>query len=256
VISVIDVENWEGYEDTSYTAKMQARYTDLIIFNKWEGVSEQRFDVCLDRLGDLELDTPTPWVKSDRGKVDQDVLLGTDGALLAKTTDQNHLVNGHGDSHSHSHDHQSEVEVLSATLTTLDQNRDAAASINTSAFENLLRSAPKEEVYRIKGIIRCSASHQPPQNSDADTSGNNESTTKSTSPETQTQTRDYILNWAFGRWTFTPSTMQENTETIARLTFILARYESAKWKKKLEAGGLVEVAGDAGAGDLKVERLL
>lgn len=34
VVSVIDVENWQGYEDTSVTARLQAKYTDLIIFNK------------------------------------------------------------------------------------------------------------------------------------------------------------------------------------------------------------------------------
>ncbi|KMQ81372.1 nucleotide-binding domain containing protein, partial [Lasius niger] len=36
VVAVVDVENWQGYEDTSYTARIQARYTDLIVFNKWE----------------------------------------------------------------------------------------------------------------------------------------------------------------------------------------------------------------------------
>ncbi|KAL1965924.1 hypothetical protein VTN77DRAFT_5057 [Rasamsonia byssochlamydoides] len=251
VISVIDVENWEGYDDTSYTAKMQAKYTDLIIFNKWEAVSEQRFDVCLDRLGDLELDTP--WVKSDRGKVDKDVLLGIDGALLAKETkiDEEHLVNGHDPNHSHSH--QSEVEVLSVTLK-LDPTADASSRvINLPAFENLLRSAPKEEVYRIKGIVRCSTAHQPPTNSDANNpAGDKESPINSTSSDTQ----DYILNWAFGRWSFTPSdTVLADPETVARLTFILARYESGKWKKKLEAGGLVEAA-DASARNLTVERLL
>lgn len=35
VVSVIDVENWEGYEDTSVTARLQAKYTDLIVFNKY-----------------------------------------------------------------------------------------------------------------------------------------------------------------------------------------------------------------------------
>lgn len=35
VVSVIDVENWQGYEDTSVTARLQARYTDLIVFNKY-----------------------------------------------------------------------------------------------------------------------------------------------------------------------------------------------------------------------------
>jgi G3E family GTPase len=49
VIHVIDVENWAGYSDTSYTAKIQARYTDLIVFNKWEVAGEQRMEECLDR---------------------------------------------------------------------------------------------------------------------------------------------------------------------------------------------------------------
>ena len=55
VVSVIDVENWAGYEDTSYTAKMQARYTDLIVLNKWERVGERRVDEVRDRIGDLDV---------------------------------------------------------------------------------------------------------------------------------------------------------------------------------------------------------
>ena len=39
----------------------------------------------------------------------------------------------------------------------------------------------------------------------------------------------------------------------ARLTFIIARYESGKWKKKLEVGGLVQA--NEGA-ELSVERLI
>ena len=79
VIVVIDVENWKGYEDTSYTAKMQARYTDLIVFNKWESVSERRYEDCLDRVGDLELQVAI--VRSERGRVDESVLLGLDSAF-------------------------------------------------------------------------------------------------------------------------------------------------------------------------------
>jgi len=48
VITVIDVENWKGYDDTSYTAKKQAEYTDLIVLNKWELVSERKLDECID----------------------------------------------------------------------------------------------------------------------------------------------------------------------------------------------------------------
>ncbi|QKX62736.1 uncharacterized protein TRUGW13939_09898 [Talaromyces rugulosus] len=245
VISVIDVENWQGYEDTSYTAKMQAKYTDMVIFNKWELVSEQRFDVCLDRLGDLELDPPTPWVKSDKGKVDKSVLLGIDGALLAR--DEGLLpsqADGHG--HDHDHDHQSEVEVLSATLTA--QPSSSSTFINLPSLQRLLESASKEEVYRIKGLVHCAAD-QTPEGSDP--------ALPTTATPTPNPSGTFILNWAFGRWTFTTAPAVESTD-IARLTFILARQESTKWKKKLERGGLVEaVAGDgAGVGELVVQKLL
>lgn len=236
VISVIDVENWEGYEDTSYTAKLQAKYTDLIIFNKWERVPEQRFDVCLDRVGDLDIETP--WVKSNQGVVDKDVLLGIDGALFAKE-------GGSLDSHEHQHDHQSEVEVLSVVL----KSSAPLKTIDVSALEQLLSSAPREEVYRIKGIIRCS-SQTPP----ADTSDDLEKRQKNH----ESDTPYYILNWAFGRWTCTSSTVvaeSADEKVVARLTLILARYESAKWKKKLEADGLIQ-ATEGTETELSVDRLV
>ncbi|EAW10267.1 GTP-binding protein [Aspergillus clavatus NRRL 1] len=249
VISVIDVENWEGYEDTSYTAKLQARYTDLIIFNKWELVPEQRFELCLDRVGDLEVQTP--WVKSDKGRVDKEVLLGIDGALFAKKGDEEALTltehHSHEHGHEHHHDHQSEVEVLSVTLKSVQPDQ----AIDVDALEMMLLAAPKDEVYRIKGTMRCPASQLP-----AD-SGDNPGEKKPASAPTgeNAAVRHYILNWAFGRWTFTPSkAVAESADPtiIARLTLILARYESAKWKKKLEAGNLVRSTGEA---ELVVERL-
>ncbi|RAL05903.1 GTP-binding protein [Aspergillus ibericus CBS 121593] len=263
VISVIDVENWEGYEDTSYTAKLQAKYTDLIVFNKWEGVEEMRFEVCLDRVGDLEVETP--WVKSDRGRVEMGVLLGIDGALVAKEgvldgiVDGDGCADGHGHEHEHEHKHgedrhghQSEVEVLSVTL------KGAAAGegpvVDTTALvEKLLRAAPKEEVYRIKGVMRGLAAEPPAASEEeqsivgAETNGDGRAT------------RHYILNWAFGRWTFTPSDAVAGTlepGVAARITLILARYESGKWKKRLEAGGLVQVGKGSEGTELVVERLV
>ncbi|KAJ5675611.1 hypothetical protein N7462_008508 [Penicillium macrosclerotiorum] len=241
VISVIDVENWEGYEDTSYTAKLQAKYTDLIIFNKWELVDERRFDMCLDRVGDLEVETP--WVKSRRGVVDKDVLLGIDGALFAK---QDGVVeDGRDRDHAHAHEHQSEVEVLSVALKGVASGK----TVDVAALERLLASAPREEVYRIKGIIRCSAQTPP-----AETSEDLESRVKGEAGEV----RHYILNWAFGRWTCTPSTVvaeSADESVVARLTLILARYESAKWRKKLETGSFVQVT-EGEEAELTVQRLV
>ncbi|KAL4929958.1 GTP-binding protein [Aspergillus undulatus] len=264
VISVIDVENWAGYEDTSYTAKIQAKYTDLIVFNKWENVSERRLDEVLDRVGDLEVETAT--VKSDRGRVEKDVLLGIDGALFAKGEGENEFTdgkNGHGheNGHEHSHGkgHQSEVEVLSVTLRqTQTGTGSETGTIDITALETLLSSAPKEEVYRIKGVLRCSTSSPPASSSD----NLDARPSPTASSESDSAVAYYILNWAFGRWTATPSAVvaeAADPTAIARITLILARYESGKWKKKLEGGGLVksESKGEGGVGaELVVERLV
>lgn len=234
VISVIDVENWEGYEDTSYTAKIQARYTDLIVFNKWEDQPE-RFDIALDRVGDIDVETP--WVKSNKGRVDAEVLLGIDGALFK---DAEAEKSSHGHDHEHRHDHQSEVEVLSVVL-------KSSGVTDVTALEKFLSHAPREEVYRIKGILRCANSDLPAETSDDLQKRQNLDT-----PGVQ----HYILNWAFGRWTCTPSAVvaeSADPTVAARITLILARYESAKWKKKLEAGGPLQTS-ESGA-ELGVERL-
>ncbi|KAK7432501.1 hypothetical protein QQZ08_001066 [Neonectria magnoliae] len=249
VVSVIDVENWKGYEDTSYTARIQARYTDLIVFNKWEAAGEDRYEECLDRVGDLEVDVAK--VKSAKGWVSMDLVFGVDGGLAQELTDAE--VNGdhktNGDSHNHektnghdhSHGHQSEVEVLSIEL-----NGGSGGAISTDKFLGFLSTTPKDEVYRIKAVLTLSST---PSNSDPDVP----------QPEENTSGR-YIVNWAFGRWIFTPvaQTVQEHdssSEATLRMTMILARYESNKWKKKVEAGGLLELTGGDASG-LTVKRIL
>ena len=233
VVTVIDVENWEGYEDTSYTARVQARYTDLVVFNKWELCDERRFDECLDRLGDLEV--PIAWVKSDRGRVPAELVFGVDGAL-ARSLEADALEDGHGHEHGHGHDHdhdvehKSEVEVLSITL-----HAEGSAAVDIPSLEKLLKTAPKDEVYRIKAVISSSSA---PPSSDAGTA-------ETTAPSTSGR---YILNWAFGRWTCTPmgsaADEHESSSGLAlRMTMILARFESSKWKKRLETAGFLGLEG-------------
>lgn len=136
VMSVIDVENWKGYEDTSITAKMQARYTDLIVLNKWELVSERRLEDVEDAILDLEVDPPTPRSKSDKGWVDKDIIFGLD-AKLAKgigTKSEHH--------HDHDHSHSSEVEVLSVTLRSPSLN----GSVDVDKLHHLLEEPTKDAV--------------------------------------------------------------------------------------------------------------
>ncbi|KAK3403545.1 CobW/HypB/UreG, nucleotide-binding domain-containing protein [Sordaria brevicollis] len=246
VVSVIDVENWKGYEDTSYTARIQARYTDLIVFNKWEGAGERRFDECLDRVGDLEVDTA--WVKSNKGWVGMDVVFGVDGGLAQGLTEEDAHVHddkcGHGEEHKH--DHQTEVEVLSIEL-----KGKKEATVDVERLLAFLRNTSKEEVYRIKAVLAVSGK--------AELKNSDEDTPVSRPAGSEDKATRYILNWAFGRWTFTPVATEvkeheSSSEAILRMTMILARYESTKWKKKLEAGGLVELEGEE-KGELSVTKV-
>ncbi|KAF4586072.1 cobW-domain-containing protein [Ophiocordyceps camponoti-floridani] len=237
VVSVIDVENWKGYEDTSYTARLQARYTDLVVFNKWEEAGEQRYEECLDRLGDLEVEVAT--VKSKRGSVDADVIFGIDHSLAHRLT--NAEAEAEPPTHTHTHNHQSEVQVLSVELRTPPPSPPTAASL--PSLIKLLKAAPKDEVYRIKAIVSLSST---PRNSDEDV------------PAPDASARRYILNWAFGRWTFTALPDDQNAGDeglVLHMTLILARYEADKWKKRLETGGLVE-SEEGGEAVLTVKRLL
>ncbi|KAH7391825.1 CobW domain-containing protein [Pyrenochaeta sp. MPI-SDFR-AT-0127] len=237
VMSVIDVENWKGYEDTSYTAKMQARYTDLIVLNKHELVSERRLEDVEDAILALEVEPQIPRTKSSKGWVDKDIIFGLDARLAGIA--EMAVENGH--KHAHDHDHSSEVEVLSVTLS----SEDGKASINTEKLTKLLEDPTKDEVYRIKGILYSSI---PPKSSDTTPASANNA------PEGRAR---YILNWAFGRWMFTavplPSAAVEK-EPELRLTIITARYESNKWKKQIESSGLVALQ-DGAKGTLTIEKI-
>ena len=238
VVSCVDVENWKGYEDTSFTASMQAKFTDLVVFNKWEMAGERLMDECLDRLGDLEVQVA--WVKSDRGKVPAGLVFGIDGGL-ARALGEEGVANGSvANGHSHEKGHQSEVEVLSVTL-----HAETGAVVDISKLEKLLRSAPKDEVYRIKAVLAASS---PIPSSDI-TAGDAD-----VSPSGR-----YILNWAFSRWTCTPMpiTAEEHASSngmVLRMTMILAQFESTKWKKRLETAGFLELEVDQKM-VLKVEKI-
>jgi len=258
VISVIDVENWKGYEDTSMTAKLQANYTDLLVLNKWEQVSERQLEDCVDRILDLELDVPTPREKSDKGWVDKTVLLGLD-AKLARS-ERKLAKSGHG--HDHDHEHSSEVEVISVTLS----SNDPANGVDIDKLTDLLNSAPKDEVYRIKAVLY---SLNAPTSSTGETAA---------APPNEGFPGRYILNWAFGRWTFNAVPMTDSAqgtplasgvdtpvasetpalgagEPVVRMTVVTARDEATKWQKKIEAGDLVAAALDPQTALLQVKKI-
>ena len=81
IITVIDAINFQGYKDKSYTAKMQAQFTDLILINKHEEMSEQKLDETLDDV--YELNPQTPKIKTNNGYIDPNILFGIDTKLFS-----------------------------------------------------------------------------------------------------------------------------------------------------------------------------
>ncbi|KAI7239495.1 cobW-domain-containing protein [Hortaea werneckii] len=229
IVSVIDAENWGGYASTSYTAKLQAKQTDLIVINKWEGLDERAFDLFLDKLGDLDVDTPQ--TKSDKGWLSKELLFGFDPNMARSWMDES---SGH--EHDHKHGHMSEMECLSVTLTSSDPN----ASVDLAKLDGLLKSAPKDEVYRIKAVLYSSS---PAKGSDGlQVNGVDGGRSR------------YILNWSFGRWTWSHDQISDPAAPALRMSIFTAQYESNKWLKRVESGQYIALS-DGAEGKLEVKRV-
>lgn len=74
VISVIDVVNFEGYKDLSLTARRQAQFTDLIVFNKVEMVSLERKKSVVGFV--RELNDASPIIEASQGILEPQLAFG------------------------------------------------------------------------------------------------------------------------------------------------------------------------------------
>lgn len=225
IVTVIDAENFTGYEDTSPTAKMQASYSDIILIvsdlcaksspmtiehppsfqNKWEHVNDRALDLVIDHLNTLN--DATPKIRCDgRDGVDPNLLFGIDSKLF---------TNGPADMVAK--DHHDEVQTItvlrkaseplphgevhnledcprSGDLQKVDSSLDGMEeSLLRSALERLF----KEVVWRVKGFVRLRG-------------------------------RLYILNWAFGRYDLTEVHPPDMSDDNVRLTVMGERGEVKK----------------------------
>jgi len=131
IINVIDAINFSGYEDKSYTAKIQAEYTDLILINKHEQVKEEELDHVLDDVYDLN--PTTPKIKTDHGKVSTDVIFGIDSKLMDTYPDVK--INS-----NHQH--------LDGEIFNYEGDKEVVRDV----IVRLLSTLPKKNFFRIKGI--------------------------------------------------------------------------------------------------------
>lgn len=138
----------------------------------------------VDRIRDVADDTPI--VKSRQGWVDKDVVFGIDTGLARGLTGDGAIPE------EHDHEHSREVDVLSLALP--QSGDDDGGYVDATALETLLKTAPKDEVYRIKGILRLRV--PPPRH--PDTLANEDT------PIIPPAGNRWVLNWAFGRWRFVP----------------------------------------------------
>lgn len=232
IVSVIDAENWGGYANTSFTAKLQAKQTDLIVINKWESLEERAYDLFLDKLGDLDVDTPQ--TKSDKGWISKELLFGFDSKMARAWVTEH----SHNHDHDHKHGHTSEMECLSVTLT----SSDPSAGVDQAKLATLLKSAQKDEVYRIKAVLYCTT---PPTTVDgAEVNGEKPGRAR------------YILNWSFGRWSWSHDAIDNPGVPVLRMSIFTAQYESNKWMKRIESGQYIAIAGtETNESKLEVKRV-
>ncbi|KAI9293053.1 cobW-domain-containing protein [Neoconidiobolus thromboides FSU 785] len=140
IITVIDCVNFMGYEDTSYTAKLQAQYTDLILLNKWQLVGERELDLVIDKVNELNEDTARVKV-GENGEVDSSLVLGIHSRF-------GYLVGdiGKGDDEHHFN----EVELI---LIKVNQEDGVRFNNQLRELKGFIKKLSKEDVYRVKGII-------------------------------------------------------------------------------------------------------
>ncbi|XXQ32726.1 CobW/HypB/UreG nucleotide-binding domain-containing protein [Plasmodiophora brassicae] len=138
VVCVIDCENFPGYKDTSITAKLQAKFTDLILLNKHENISEDHLDKVVDQVVGLNPDTPR--LKTARGAVNAELLLDfTHREEMDRLMASDPVV-------SNPHHHSNEVEVLSV-------QRPRAEPFLENEITEFLGNLSRDTFYRVKGFV-------------------------------------------------------------------------------------------------------
>jgi G3E family GTPase len=130
VITVIDALNFSGYADKSYTATLQAQYTDLMIINKINSINEWELEQKLDDV--YELNPQTPKIRTADGVVSKELLLGLDSKLVGEPAEPHH------------EHHVDEFEVFAF---------HSEHKFNLAKVIEYLQTLVKYDFYRIKGIV-------------------------------------------------------------------------------------------------------
>lgn len=136
VILIIDVLNFDGYDQISEVIKRQAEFTDLIVFNKVELADEQRKIQVVGYV--RELNEKAPIVEAKAGQISADLIfgLGNQQALSFAETDHNHTAN---------HEIADEIEAFTY---------QSQIPIEPVRLKKILANLPKN-IFRVKGLVNA-----------------------------------------------------------------------------------------------------
>ncbi|KAI8598260.1 CobW/HypB/UreG, nucleotide-binding domain-containing protein [Dissophora ornata] len=184
ILNVVDCKNFNGYSDNSYTAQLQAKYTDLVLLTKHEGVSERDLDRVIDRVNDLNTDAPKVFVNVDQ-PVSPELIFGLDTKLFelqGAMAPNNKTFQDELDQHGNKNHHKNELDTME--IKCFGNRNSLTGNLDLQKFEKFLGTLDKDDVYRLKGFVRLSGILE---------TGSEETTSAIC-----------VVNHAFGKWTITP----------------------------------------------------
>lgn len=135
VVLIIDVLNFNGYEQITEVIRRQAEFTDLIVFNKVELADEQRKIQVVGYV--RELNEKAPIVEAKKGQISADLIFGLGNEQVLSFTQADH---------DHTAHHESEDEIEAFTY-------QSQMPIELAKLEKILAYLPKN-IFRVKGIIQ------------------------------------------------------------------------------------------------------
>ncbi|KAF8626397.1 hypothetical protein AX17_006564 [Amanita inopinata Kibby_2008] len=202
IATVIDAENFIGYEDTSPTAKMQASYTDIILINKWEHVSERALDIVLDHLNTLNDLTPKIQCQGRNG-VDPDILFGLNSTQFLEI---DHRVET-------GHDEVETITIYSGSLSL--EGLSVCRGITKDKLQKALECLTREVIWRVKGYVRIRDNEGEPRNEVG---------------------LVHVLNWAFGRYDLVELNPGLSDKDAIKLTVMGERGEVRRASRRFAEG--------------------
>ncbi|WVQ98353.1 hypothetical protein IAU59_005476 [Kwoniella sp. CBS 9459] len=245
VVTVVDCLNFRGYEDSSPSAKLQAKYTDLLLLSKHQLANERQMDDLVDALNELNDETPKLKVgPAPSNPPKPEVVFGLDTKLFQLVEGEKATWAGigstgaggsgsgkgewHGDevetkqvwkgrkgkSKAHQHEGGGECDACYNDQEVHEQE-DGIVPVDRELLDQELGKL-SFEIYRVKGIVRLASS------------------TSSLGYET------HILNYAFGRYELTSIPSLDEDESLRgtslRWTIMGERGEVARRARRLAEG--------------------